>query len=92
MGFFPIPQIGASYQMSNVSIYVVDLKRVNPTAASMSALAAATAAAANGTGGAPAAAAAGAKGPNFKAGQHVRRSFVKEKPGPNGAKPRYVLV
>ena len=56
-------QIGVSHQMSNVSIYVVDLRRVNPM-------------------GSPVRAKPGVSlSTGFKTGQHVRRSFVREKPG-----------
>ncbi len=73
--------------MSNVSIYVVDLKRVTPVNLSGAASAAArssvspefTSSAGQQTAG----------GVPLKSGHHVRKSFVKGKPGPNGAKPRY---
>lgn len=61
--------------MSNVSIYVVDLKRVQPMGVALG----------RGTN--------GQTHPlqnsvTFKPGQHVRRSFVKEKPGQDGKKIR----
>ena len=62
--------------MSNVSIYVVDLKRVSPLGGSGAthSLAGQVHLAGGGSAG-------GEGSGNFKQGQHVRRSFVREKPG-----------
>ena len=64
--------------MSNVSIYVVDLKRVSPLGGSGGRGSGQTL---SGQARLAGAGSAGPDGSNFKQGQHVRRSFVREKPG-----------
>ena len=66
-----ILQIGASHSMSNVSLYVVDLKRVQPF---MSATSRVTTVVNTGS----------LKSDEFKPGQVMRRSFVKDQNGIRG--------
>ena len=78
-------QVGAAIQMSNVSLYIVDLKRVQPFGHAR----------APGHVPVPGSGAGivtvvntGGSGTEFRTGQHVRRSFIKEKPDQNGMRPR----
>ena len=72
--------------MSNVYIYVVDLKRVQP----FGGLSGVRTLSDDPRAAIQAQQSASIPANGFKAGQHVRRSFVKEKPGANGMRPRYV--
>ncbi len=67
--------------MSNVSIFVVDLKRVQPLGSSNGKKVGEALGSRDKTLSGAAA---------FKSGQHVRRSFVREKPGPNGERLEYL--
>ena len=102
--------------MSNVSVYVVDLKRVQPflggalmrsmevgssmqqseTAELLSAQIPPTSGESEGASvdntPKPHLVTSSSIGQRSKPGQSMRKSFVKEKPGPNGQRPRYVIV
>ena len=73
MMHFDVFQIGAAYSMSNVSLYVVDLKRVQPFM--MAASRVTTVVHTGGANDLP------PNGEGFKPGQVMRRSFVKDQNG-----------
>jgi hypothetical protein len=77
---FDVNQVGAASQMSNVSIYIVDLKKVQPFGFPRAPV--------PGGPGIVTVVNTGGSGTEFKTGTHVRRSFIKEKPDQNGVRPR----
>ena len=70
--------------MSNVSIYIVDLKRVQPFGYPRAQV--------PGGPGIVTVVNTGGSGTEFKTGTHVRRSFIKEKPDQNGVRPRSIQI
>lgn len=80
--------IAASHQMSNVSIYVVDLKRVQPMGSNLRSNPPMTNGSRNNsTPGSLATTAYKLSNGVIQQPSHVRRSFVKEKPGLTGTRP-----
>ena len=103
-------QIGVAYNASNVSVYVVDLKRTQPflggnlsrcvdSSLNMGQTRADQIASSNIATGATDSASpephlitSSTVNPRGKPGQPLRKSFVKEKLGPNGQRPRFVFI